>query len=41
MRGSKMREISVSQVTEQIADMCVEANYHLADDMKMYYMCRG
>jgi fumarate hydratase subunit alpha len=29
-----MREISVSQITEQIADMCVEANYHLADDMK-------
>ncbi len=29
-----LREINVSDITEAIRDMCIEANYGLADDMK-------
>lgn len=29
-----MREIDVSKITEQISDMCIQANYHLSDDMQ-------
>ena len=29
-----MREIDVSKITDQISDMCIQANYHLSDDMQ-------
>lgn len=29
-----MREIDVSKITDQIGDMCIQANYHLSDDMQ-------
>ena len=29
-----MRDISVKQITENIKEMCIEANHYLADDMK-------
>ena len=29
-----MREINVSEVTEAVKNMCIDANYALSDDMK-------
>lgn len=29
-----MREISVQEITEVVKQMCIDANYHLSDDMK-------
>ena len=29
-----MREVNVDKVTENIKEMCIEANYYLSDDMK-------
>ena len=29
-----MREIDVSKISDQISDMCIQANYHLSDDMQ-------
>ena len=29
-----MRDIDVKEVTDQISDMCIQANYHLSDDME-------
>lgn len=33
-RGSKMREVSVDVITQNIKEMCIEANHFLSDDMK-------
>ena len=32
-----MREVNVDKVTENIKDMCIEANHFLTDDMKMVF----
>ena len=34
IRGKKMRSIHVDEISRNIKEMCIEANYYLSDDMK-------
>lgn len=36
-QGISMRELDVSVITENICDMCIEANHFLSDDMKKVF----
>ena len=29
-----MREVNVSQITEAVKELCIEANYYLSEDVK-------
>ena len=36
-----MREVNVDKVTENIKEMCIEANHFLTDDMKKVFKNAG
>jgi fumarate hydratase subunit alpha len=39
IEGASMRELDVAVITENIKEMCIEANHFLSDDMKRVFKC--
>ena len=36
-----IRTIDVSEITKNVKEMCIEANYYLSDDMKNALLTKG